>query len=221
MTEPDQAMEFEIRVTLDRSECTRLFDTGETSRRGAIEVEGRVRVLLEVGRRDIRIDRPLDRAPDDIGLVLTGRDQRDLSRFEDRPDAECDRLDRDIVLAEEVLGRGPWCHRVVLDEAGPLVDCGAGLIEADMPCLSDPEYLEVDPPCGSDPFLVLAAVCGHFLTGQVAARDIEVLGPDIYMVEEVFGHEAAEAMDTVGVHRIVLIEVEGDDIREVEPLLLV
>src|SRR5690625_1352017 len=130
MTEPDQGTEFEIRVPLDRSECPRLFDTGETSRRGAIEVEGRVRVLLEVGRRDIRIDRPLDRAPDDIGLVLTGRDQRDLSRFEDRPDAECDRLDRDIVLAEEVLGRGPSCHRVECDEAGPGGDWGGAVTQA-------------------------------------------------------------------------------------------
>src|SRR5690625_5929208 len=175
MAEPDQGTEFEIRVPLDRSECPRLFDTGETSRRGAIEVEGRVRVLLAVCRPHIHIARPLDRAPDDIGLVLPGRDQRDLSRFEDRPDAECDRLDRDIVLAEEVLCRGPSCHRVECDEAGPRVDCGAGLIEADMPCLSDTEYLEVDPPCGSDPFLVLAAVCGHFLTGQVAARGVEGL----------------------------------------------
>ena len=49
---------------------------------------------------------------------------------------------------------------------------------------------------------------------------MDVLFRDIDMVEKVLVHEPDIAVDGIGLHRIVLIQVEGDHIPEAEPFFL-
>src|SRR5688500_13460050 len=85
-----------------------------------------------------------DRAPDDVRLVLAGREDQDLARLEDGGDPHRDRLAGDVLLAEEVRRAVLAGDEVEGDEAGAALQAGAGLVEADVPGAPDSEELEVD-----------------------------------------------------------------------------
>ncbi len=153
--------------------------------------------------------------------MLAGGDQRDLPRLEDGGDPHRDRFPRHVVLAEEVRRCILPGHRVERHQAGPLVGRRAWLVEADVPALPDPEHLEVDPAGLGDGPLVREAVLGECLARHAAVGDMDLLGPDVDVREQVLPHVAPVAVGAVRRHRVVLVEVEGHHAREIHLARLV
>ena len=56
--------------------------------------------------------------------------------------------------------------------------------------------------------------------GERAVGNVDVRRLDIDMVEQVLLHEADVALPLVGLHRPVLIQIEGDDVAERQPFAL-
>ena len=193
---------------------------GEVGGRRAIDVERGVRVALQERRRDLVVDLALDRPADDRGLVLAGGEDHDLARLEDRGDAHRDRFARHVLLAEEVGGGVLARDRVEGDQPGPALGAGAGLVEADVPRPADAEDLEVDAAGGADRLLVAPALRPPTSSrGTIAARDVDVARGDVELGEQILPHEPVVGVDALRVHRVVLVEIERDDVREAEPLL--
>ncbi len=96
-----------------------------------------------------------------------------------------------------------------------------GSLKPMWPDAADAEDQEVDAAGLLDLVLVRHAVRLHVLGRDVAAGDVDVLLADVDVVEEVLAHEPVVALQAVRRHRVVLVEVERDDVREVEPVVAV
>ena len=144
----------------------RRLDARQLGAGGAIDVERRVRMPLEERRRDLDVDLAFDGALDDARLVLAGRDDRDLTRVENRRDAHRHRLARHVLLAEEI-GRGVAPrHGVERDEPGAALGAGAGFVEADVSRFPDAENLKVDAAGALDRQLVRCAASSISVRGR-------------------------------------------------------
>jgi hypothetical protein len=55
--------------------------------------------------------------------------------------------------------------------------------------------------------------------GRVTARDVDVLGFDVHVIEEILPHEPVVAVDVVRLHGVILVEIEGHDVGKRQPLL--
>ena len=206
---------------LDALDQPRRLLTRELRGGRAVDVDRRVAVELEVGRRDLRVGRLLDGLAHDGRLVLAGRDQDDLAGVQDGANAHRDRLAGDVLLFEEVR-RGVLSRDLVEDDqARPVLGRRAGLVEADVAAAPDAEQQQVQAARALDQPLVLGGVGLDLLRGEVAARNVDVLRRHVDVVEEVLPHEPVVALQAVRRHRDVLVDVERDHVREVEPLLLV
>ncbi len=146
----------------------------EIGGRRRIDVEHRVRMLLEIGRRDVRVRLAFHRALDDRGLVLARCDERDLSRLHDRRYTHRDRFGRHVVLAEEIGGGVAARDGVERDAAGARLGAGSRLVEADVPGLADAENLKIDSASVSDRGLVRVALVVDVVARNVAARNVDV-----------------------------------------------
>ncbi len=186
-----------------------------------VHVERRVAVPLQERRGHLDVDLAFDRAADDARLVLASGQDRDLARIHDGGDAHGDRLARHVLLAEEVGGRVASRDRVERHEARPALEAGARLIEADVARLADAQDLEVDTARILDRLLVLLAILVHALPGHRPVRDVDVGRVDVHVGEQVLPHESMVGVDAVRGHRVVLVEVERDDVLEAQPLLFV
>ena len=153
---PKEAITMGVATILDAREIA-ILATGEHKSsivRRAVDEEGGVRVPLKERRRHLEVDLSLDGAAHDRRLVLARREDRDLARLENRGDTHRDRFLRHELLAEEV-GRGISARdRIEVHEARPAVRAGAGLVEADVARLADPEDLEIDSTRSLDRELV-------------------------------------------------------------------
>ncbi len=158
LAEPDHGPDFERAGPLELAEHPGRLHARQFSGGRGVQVHGGIRVALQIGGGDLVVDLALDRALDDRGLVLAGCDQDDLAGFENGPDAHGDRLDRDVLGAEEVSGRGPAGDRIERDQACARRGARAGFVETDVPGLPDAQNLEVDAARIVDRALVLAAV---------------------------------------------------------------
>ena len=197
----------------------RRADARQIRCRGRVEVHRCGWMLLEKSCRDIGVHFPLDRAPHDLGLVFSRRQEDDFARLEDRGHAHRDRLRRDVFLAEEIRrGVGPR-DRVEVEPPSAGVARGTRLVEADVAAAPDPQELKVDPADLPDTTLELPAVRLDLRLRYVAARDVAVVRGDVHMVEQVLPHVAVVAVDAPGPHREVLVEVERDDVRKVESFI--
>src|SRR5688500_19671614 len=123
-------------------------------------------MLLQERRRHLDVDLTLDSPLDDSCFVLTGREDDDLARVENRRDAHRERLTRDVFLTEEIGGGILAGDVVEVHETRPTLDARAWLVEADVPRLADAEELQVDPAGLTDRLLVPQA-----LELNVLARD--------------------------------------------------
>ena len=96
---------------------------------------------------------------------------------------------------------------------------GARLVEADVARAADAQDLHVDAARLGDLLLVPAAVVVHLLDRQRAVGHVPVARRDVDVVEQVLAHEADVALQLVRLHRVVLVEVERDDVGERQPFL--
>src|SRR4029079_11103273 len=114
-----------------------------------------------------------------------------------------------VLLPEEVGGGVLSGHQIERNETGPTFEPRAGLVEADVAGASDAEELKVDAPGVGDGGLVPAAVLDHLVPGNVASGEVHLPGRDVEKGEEVLPHEPMVGVEAPGVHRVVLVEVEG------------
>ena len=128
---------------------------------------------------------------------------------------------RHVLLAEEAAGGVAARHRVQRDQAGAAVLGGPRLVEADVAGAADAEDLHVDAAGLLDEQLVPRAVVLGLLRRRGAGGDVDVLVGDVDVVEERLPHPAVVGVRVVGRHRVVFVEVEGDDAGEVQAVLAV
>jgi hypothetical protein len=83
---------------------------------------------------------------------------------------------------------------------------------------ADAEELKVDAAGRLNGLLIGVAEGRHLLHGNGAVRDVDVLRLDIDVVEEILPHETMVALQLLGLHGEVFVEVERDDSLETEPL---
>src|SRR5262249_10411599 len=123
--------------------------------------------------------------------------------------------------AEEVARGVPAGHGVQGGPAGPAVPRGAGFVKADVAGAADAQDLQVDAAGPPDQLLVADAVVLDVAGRHGPVGDVDVLRRDVDVVEEGLAHPAVVAVRVVRLHRVVFVEVESEDAREVEPGLLV
>ena len=59
----------------------------------------------------------------------------------------------------------------------------------------------------------------ELVAGQVAAGDVDVGRIDVEQGEEILQHEAMVGVQALRVHRVVLVQIEGDDPGKAEPFV--
>ena len=219
LTEPDDRLDLQRARPLDLAQQPGRLDSRQLRGRGDVEVHGRVGVALQVRRRHRAVDIALHRPLDDGRLVLPCRQQRDLPGLENGRHPHRDGFDRHVLRAEEVPRRHAPRDRVEHHE--PRAGAGARprLVEPDVAGLPDPQELEIDAAGVGDRALVVATVSLDLVAWNVAAGDVHVLPGDVHVVEEVLPHEPVVAVQALGRHRVVLVEVEGHDVGEIETCL--
>src|SRR5690606_41119069 len=112
-------------------------------------------------------------------------------------DTHRDRLQRHVVLAEEVGCRVAARERVECDDPRTALEARAGLVEPDVTGLADAEDLEVDTARITDRLLIALRLRLDLLARHVAPREVDVLRLDVHAVEQVLFHVAPEAVDAV------------------------
>src|SRR2546423_10083456 len=84
LTEPDDCIDLTLAVPFYLPDYPRGANAGQLGRRGEVDVEHGVGMLLQVGGGDVRIGLTLDGAFDDRRFVLTRCDKRNFTRLHDR-----------------------------------------------------------------------------------------------------------------------------------------
>lgn len=184
-------------------------------------MERGIRVFLEETRRDALGDRSLDRLRHDRRLAFAKGDEHDAPRLQDRADAHRDRPQRDVLFAEEVARRILAGDAVECDESRPAAATRARFVEADVPGAADAEELHVDTAGLLDRPLVALAPLAHRFGFDRPVGNVHVGRIDVDVIEEMLPHEAVVTLQPLRPHGEVLVEIEGDDVREGEPLLAV
>jgi hypothetical protein len=95
----------------------------------------------------------------------------------------------------------------------------AGLIKANVPRAPDAENLEIDSARRTDSFFVRTTVGINLGLRYAARREVRALWRKIQMVEQVRPHKMPVALRVFRRQRIVLVEIEGDDIGKTESFL--
>ena len=219
--EPDDGPARQGVVPFAWSDQPRRGDARQHGGRGVGEIERSVRMLLEAARGYLQGHRFFDGAADDSALVFPEREEADGACLHYRADAHGDRLAGHVFEAEEVAGCVRPGHAVEVDQPRSRAARRARFVEPDVPGPADAEYLEVDAAGAGDCVLVFAAEGLDIPFGNGAIRNVYVLARDVHVVEKVLEHPAVVALRRVGRHRPVFVEVERDDVRQVEPVLLV
>jgi hypothetical protein len=219
VAEPQHGLRLPARRPGDLPQQPRSAYPGQISGGGGIQVHPRSRVLLEVGGRHLRAHLSLHRPAHDGRLVLAGGDEHHLPRRHDAGHPHGHRLQRHVLLAEEVRRGIRPGDGVQIDHPGTGLPAGTGLVESHVAAPADSQDLQVDPPGGSDGLLVGPAMCLQLRRGKVAPGQVDLVPGDVHVVEEVLPHVAVVALRVVGREAQVLVEVEGGDPGEVQSFL--
>jgi hypothetical protein len=221
LREPHHGAHGERRRPLHFVEQPRRREPREIGGRGAIDVERRVRMLLQKSRRDLDIDFTLDGTLDDACLMLPGRKDNDLARVENRRDPHRERLTRNVLLAEEI-GCGILARHVVeMHLARSTLDARSRLVEADVTRFADAKELQIDPPRLTNRLFIPETLELDVLPRRVAAGDVHVLALDVDVREQILPHEPVIAVDAVRPHGVVLVEIERHNVGERQPFVAV
>ena len=217
----DNGLAHEFRRPVAGTDFPRPLDGGEFGGGGLIEHHGRVRVLLEEAGGNPFGRGLLERLVDDGGLVLAEGHEESAAGVEDAGHAHRQRLVGNVLLAEETAGGVPARDTVERHHARARVAGAAGFVEADVARAADAEDLHVDAARCLDLALVLTAERVRFIGFQGSVGDVDVVPFDVDLAEERLVHPAEVRVGVLAGQGVVFVEVERDDAREVEILLLV
>src|SRR4029079_3781249 len=124
---------------------------------------------------------------------------------ENRRDTHCEGLARNELLAEEIGRRIASRDRVTQQHAGAALCARSGLVDPDVSCLSDAEYLEIDAAGARDRILVATAFIIHIFTRGFALRDVYALAVDVDLREQILPHEPTVGVNALATHRVILV----------------
>ena len=220
--EPDRGLLGVVRVPLlaeglHRAQRPRRLEPRQFRRRGRVKDDAAGGVLLQEAGGHLGDHRAFDGALDDARLVLAEGQQHQLAGRENRAHAHGDGLAGHVPLAEEVAGGVHSSDAVKRDQPRAAVAGRTRLVEAHVPGPADAQDLQVQSAGGRDGLLVAVAEIVHVLHRHRAVGDVDVLRPDVDVVEEILPHEAVVTLQRGGVHRPVLVEVERHDVGEAQP----
>jgi hypothetical protein len=204
-----------------RPEQPRCGYPGERRSGCTIQKEGGIRVPLKKRGCHLVVDLAFDCPAHDVGFVLAGGKDQYLPGLEDRLHAHGDRFAGDVLLPEEVSRRVFPGDQVQGHHPGAALGSRARLVEADVAGSSYAQDLKVDSAGGPDGVLVPLAFGLDLLPWKVAPEDVDIGRQDIQLVEQILPHEPVVGVNTPRVHRVVLVQVEGDHVPEGQSLLLV
>ena len=97
----------------------------------------------------------------------------------------------------------------------------ARLVEADVAVPPDAEQLEVKPAQRIDFLFIAQAEIAHQLQRQRAVGQVVAALGNVHVVEKLLLHEPQVALQGIGLHGVVFVQVEGDHVLEAEPRILV
>ena len=160
----------------------------------------------------LAFDSPLD----DGSLMFAERHDDDLAGFQNSADTHSDGLVRHILFAEEITSRVSPGHWVERHQAGPAMPCGARFVEADVARPADAEQLQVDAARPANELLIKGAILLRFRGRDRPVRNVDVLRLEVDVVEKRLIHPKSVALRILRRHRVVFVEVEGDDPRKIE-----
>ena len=186
-----------------------------------VEDDLRVAMLLQKTGRDDRRDIFFDRLFDDRGFAFAESKQENLLRFEDRADTHRDGTARDIVFAKEIACRIASRQAIERNHAGAAAAARTGFVETDVPRATYAQDLYVDATHAVDFFFVLPAAFVDIFFGQRAVGNVDVAFGNVEVIEQMLVHKSNIALQLLGRHRVVFVEIEGDDVLEREAVLLV
>src|SRR6478672_3047120 len=86
---------------------------------------------------------------------------------------------------------------------------------------ADAKKLKVDAAGCPDRLLVALTLLRNAVARHIAARDVYVVRLDVDLGEQVLPHEAVIGVDAARIHRVVLVEIEGDHTAEAQIFLAV
>ena len=196
---------------LERPHHPRRLEPRQPRGGGAVEHKPRVGMLLEGAGRNVATRQFLHRLSHNRGLVLAKRQQNHAAGIENRAHAHGDRLAGHVSLAEEVAGCIGPRHTIERDQPGSALGGAPRLVETDVAGAADAQNLEVDSSHLPDLLLVATAGGENLAPVKGPIGDMDGVGRNVDMVEEMFPHEAAVALQLVGLHRPVFVEVERDN----------
>ncbi len=191
-------------------------NAGEGGGGGAVEEAAGVGVALEEAGGDGFGFGAFDGAGGDVGFVATPGHDDEAAGLEDGADAHGDGEAGDVCFAEEVGGGVKAGDAVEGDEASDGIAGAAGFVEADVAGAADAEDLEIDAAGVADGVFVGGAVVEDFVEGDGAVGEVDVVGLEVDVGEELLLHEAEVAFAVVAVEAVVFVEVESDDVGEAE-----
>ncbi len=152
---------------------------------------------------------------DNRSFALAESQHVDAAGIQNGADAHRDGLIRDVLLAEKGVGGVPTSHRVQRNQARMAVSRRPGLIESDMARSADAEDLNVDATGVANLLFVLSAMILDLLARHLAIRNMRVFRVDIEVTKERLAHEQVVALRLAPRHRVIFVEIECHDAREI------
>lgn len=180
-------------------------------RRVLVDNNHGVGVQLEAGQCPHVVDALLDATLQGKGLSGADNDGDNLAGLEDglHADGQGKSGDfADIVVEEARVGQDGVVGKRL--DSCPRGETGAGLVKGDVSVLPDASKEEVDAADGLDLSLVGDTLC--FQVGGVAVENVDVVGVDVHVREQVLPHEGVVAFRVVPRDANIFVLVKLDDV---------
>ena len=170
---------------------------------------------LEGGGGDGGGDGAFDGFGDGGGFGSAGGEEQDFAGFEDGADAHGDGAAGAFFTGSEKFGVVVESFLVEDFQTRARAEAGSGLVETDVAVAADAEELQVDAAGLADGVFVGFAVVVVVATDG-AIGDVDVVGIDVDVGEEILLHEMMETLRMRGGEAEVLVKIESDDLGEIE-----
>ena len=153
--------------------------------------------------------------------MLAPGHEHNPSRLQNGAHAHGDRAARRVLLAAEIAGGVAPGEAVERHQARARAPRASRFVESDVTRAADPEELEVDAAGRANHLLVVAAMRVDRGAGEGAVRHVGVRRGNVDVVQQMDPHVMVVTLRMAGRQALVLVEIEGDDVRETQPLLAV
>ena len=171
-------------------------------------------MFLEKAGREVGDDGAVEGALDCGGLAFPPSQECNAFCIEDGGAAHGDGASGNLLFFGKVNGVVVACLFAEIHNAGSRVAGGAWFVESDVAVGANAEDLEVDPTSFDDGGFIGATIGIEVRVSNGAVRDVDVVGEDVDVIEELLMHELPVAVWIGAIQAKVFVEVEGGDRSE-------